>query len=135
MTTRLLLEYRLVERAVARVAEHHVERHAHFEAVLAGQEPFERTVQLTGLDFGQVAEVAEVDAEHRDLPTADQRNAVQHRAVATQAHDEIDVGQCVARCHHERRVTVGPQPRTGFVRELRPAGAVGVDDEGDGGHA
>ena len=43
-----------------------------------------------GLDLGQVAEQADVDAEDRDLVPLDQVDRPQHRAVAAEADREVD---------------------------------------------
>ena len=47
---------------------------------------------LVGLDLGQVAQPAEVDAEQRNRRTVEQADCAQHRAVASEAQHQVGGG-------------------------------------------
>ena len=59
--------------------------------VLAGEDPREPGLELVPLDRGEEADAAEVDAEHRDPGTEVAGESAQHRPVAAENDDEVDV--------------------------------------------
>ena len=74
--------------------EHHALRHRE----VAGEQARQRRVELVGLDLGEVAELADVDAEDRHRRRVHEIDRVQHRAVAAERDHEIEtVGEPVGR--------------------------------------
>ena len=96
MAAALLLEHRLVERepraAHAGPSRLDVDRehHALRDLEVAGEQTRHRRFELVGLDLGEVAELADVDAEDRHRRRVHEVDRAQHRAVAAERDDEIE---------------------------------------------
>ena len=74
--------------------EHHALRHVE----VAGQQPRQRRLELVGLDLGEVAELADVDAEDRHRRRVHEIDRVEHRAVAAERDHEVEtVGESLGR--------------------------------------
>ena len=70
----------------------HRGRHHHpfLDVETTAEVALERLVEMLGLEFGEVAEHAAVDAEHRDAEAADESDGAQHGAVAADAQRQFD---------------------------------------------
>ena len=69
------------------------EHHPLLDLVLAGAVALERAAQGAGLDLGEVAELADVDAEDVGGRAAEQLHRPQHRAVATEADGQVGLAR------------------------------------------
>ena len=92
--------------------EHHPLR----DRVVAREQAVERGVELVGLDLGEVAELADVDAEDGDAGLVDELDRAQHRAVAAEADHQVEPVGERARVDREVRepdaVSLGSGTRT-----------------------
>ena len=61
------------------------------DAELLGLEPLQRGTELLGMDLHQEPEVAEIDAEHRHRPVGHEPERAEHRAVAAEADQCLDL--------------------------------------------
>ena len=154
MAHRGLLEDRLVERQVAGAAlvglavDRHLEHHALLDLVGAGEEALERHAHAVGLDLAQVAELAHVDADHRDALLGDECHGAQHRAVAAQAEGDVEApgerglgraqvgpGDEAGVLHREADlVTPLVEPGDRVAGQLGGLGPLVVEDDADGRH-
>ncbi len=73
-----------------------VEGHASLDLVVTGQEALQGIAEALRFDRGQVAQVAQVDAEHRNARRADQVHGPQHGAVATKADGQVEATRSFA---------------------------------------
>ena len=75
-----------------------VEHHALGDLEVAGEQAVERGVELARLDLGEVAELADVHAEHGHAGLVGEVDGAQHRAVAAERdHDVEPVGVEIGR--------------------------------------
>ena len=89
----------------------------------------ERRVELVGLDLGEVAELADVDAEHGTRRRVHEVDGAQHRAVAAERDDEVEpVGELVGSTPSSSRPAARTRrraraPRRRARRTTRPRAA------------
>ncbi len=145
-----LLQHRLVQReptAGRRTIRRDVDREHHplVDLVVAGDEPFERGVEIGRLDLGEVTQLPHVDAEHRDAGLVDEIDRAQHRAVTAEREHEVEAfGEVVGVVtevretarggvgfRHPHRHLVRREPLGGVRGERGRGGPVTVRDEPD----
>ena len=122
-----LLEHRLVERRPPPARgpvdstgdlQHHPLARPRSRRRRAARAPSSRS---SGLDLGEVAELADVHAEHRDAGVVDEIDGAQHRAVATERDRQIEAGGELLDRHRDAaparsRPTRGCAPRRRAAR-------------------
>src|SRR5581483_3434633 len=149
---RRLLQHRLVQRERGGAGGLHadLEQHPLLDLVVTAEEAFERARHVDRLHLGEVAELADVHAEDRGARGSDEIDGAQHRAVASEAHrqveavadvvvavagaDTADTGRDRVGFRDAHLVTVLEQPACGRPRQLVRLEALGVDDEPDDRH-
>ena len=117
--------------------------------VVAGEEPVERVVQAGRLDLGQVAQLAEVDAEHRHArprpPVATVRSMVPSPPRLTASRDPaakrlvgdtvaFEAGQCRVGERQADHVAGVGQPAAQLAGRARGLGPLVVQHQPDRGH-
>ena len=119
-----LLEHRLVQREPAvhgagtggrrrRMFEHH----ALLDLVVAGHEAVERGVEVGRLDLGEVAELADVDPEHRRRRPRSQRSTA--RSMVPSPPRLTDDVEAVGELRHRDRVATERSPASASVPGMR----------------
>ena len=133
-----LLDHRLVERGPhaagrTRRLDPHREHRPLADHELAGAQPLERVVERAGLDAGQVAHLAAVDAEHRHVGVGDEIHRAQHRAVAAEGEDRVEraVDRILGLADVPDVDAVGRAPLVGVTDQAVGLGAVGMGHDAE----
>ncbi len=79
----------MVDRRLAGPGHRDVEQHALFEPVVAGKDLLQRPLPVVRRDFGQEADLAQLDADHRHLVAAGNPGGAQHGAVAAERDEQL----------------------------------------------
>ena len=123
----------IVERHVADVVDraavaqdHALERHAFADLVVAGLDPGEHGVEIARLGLGEEPDLAQVDAEDRDVHLGHGTDGAQERAVATQ--DDEGIGR--RELPQQDRHVVGLGLPLVDLPHLAPAGRAGAELDG-----
>src|SRR5215468_1309636 len=108
--------------------QRHVDHHPALDEEIALADVLERGEHLFQREFGQIAQPAEIDSEHRNLSRPHKARSAEHRPVASEHHDQVDVfGQHAVRFGQRRAPRLrgygvdGPQldaPRLAPVAQL-----------------
>src|SRR5581483_10096003 len=134
---RRLLQHRLVQRERGGAGGLHadLEQHPLLDLVVTAEEAFERARHVDRLHLGEVAELADVHAEDRGARGSDEIDGAQHRAVASEAHRQVEaVADVVVAVAGADTADTG-RDRVGFRdAHLVTLEALGVDDEPDDRH-
>ena len=112
-----------------------LEHHALGDLVVAGEEAVEGGVEVVGLDLGEVAELADVDAEHRHPGFVGEVDGAEHGAVAAERDHEVEaLGEASRSRVASRRVGRGTRTSTpcSARRSARVRGQLGRGRRGPG---
>ena len=124
------------------------EQHPLLDRALAGEEALDGRPGARRLDVGEVAHLADVDADDRHPVAGHQVDRAQHRAVASEAHRHVEAvaevssshpseaspARSASGCGMRTYVALVLEPRGGLAREVAGLRALVVEHEPDAGH-
>src|SRR5215813_2580914 len=71
--------------------QRHIDHHPVLDEEITPADVLERGEHLFQREFGQIAQPAEIDPEHRNLSRPHKARSAEHRPVAAEHHDQVDV--------------------------------------------
>src|SRR5262245_48826973 len=124
----------------------HVDHHPALDEEITLADVLERGEHLFQREFGQIAQPAEIDPEHRNLSRPHKARSAENRPVAAEHHDQVDVfGQHAVRLGQRRAPRLrgdgvdGPQldaprlaPFAQIAYDLQRLGLLRPDNRADG---